>query len=361
MSQAISVMYYGVDGRSKHELYPTWHRIMQRCHYERNKHYANYGGRGIRVDPRWHDFWVFAEEMKALGPCPDGYSIDRIDNDGNYAPGNVRWASPLTQANNTRSTVLLTIEGVTRSLKQWGRAAGLTTGCMRSRYDKNWTFPRLFRPSQRIKPLPPQKGGPKTPIPYDAEAVAVIQRARALLREADEQAAKAAAEAKRAKREAARITIEGESLTAEAWAARVGISVPSFKRRMRTRPVEQWLLPAGQRRVATVCKCGTALDPDRSAGDGARCLSCRRLADEQRRRAAGVKPQKRINIEPGERYGRLVTVEKRKRPTKHPNQFRSVWYCHCDCGGDNLVDPSKLVSGQVASCGCREGNRRPER
>lgn len=89
-----------VDSRSRHPLYTRWFNMMSRCHW---KPQARYGQRGIVVCEEWHDPWTFFRWCdENLGPIPDGYSIDRIDNDGNYEPGNIRWATKSQQASNQR-------------------------------------------------------------------------------------------------------------------------------------------------------------------------------------------------------------------------------------------------------------------
>ena len=97
-------------GKTEHPLYQVFHDMVARCHRPTHKRWANYGGRGITVCDRWRsDFWAFVADM---GPRPEGtlpsgraaYSLERIDNDGPYAPGNVRWADCSEQSKNRRET-----------------------------------------------------------------------------------------------------------------------------------------------------------------------------------------------------------------------------------------------------------------
>jgi len=87
----------------KHDLYPTWHSMMARCYNPKSEKYPRYGKRGIEVCERWHDVRNFVEDM---GEKPQGMSLDRIDNDGDYRPDNCRWASALTQARNSSLAIL---------------------------------------------------------------------------------------------------------------------------------------------------------------------------------------------------------------------------------------------------------------
>lgn len=78
-------------------LYWTWLMMRRRCYSKICKYYEYYGGKGIKVSKEWDDFRVF---LKDMGPRPKGYSLDRIDFDGDYSKSNCRWASDLTQGQN---------------------------------------------------------------------------------------------------------------------------------------------------------------------------------------------------------------------------------------------------------------------
>ena len=80
-----------------HPLYIVWMGMNQRCNYPAHCHYPSYGGRGITICEQWSDFQTFAQDM---GERPDGFTLDRIDNDGDYTPDNCRWVSPVIQGFN---------------------------------------------------------------------------------------------------------------------------------------------------------------------------------------------------------------------------------------------------------------------
>lgn len=116
--------------------YAAWQSMINRCVRPSAKHYEYYGGRGIKVCDRWrHSFHAFFEDM---GEKPDGFSLGRIDNDGNYEPGNCRWEAFSDQQNNKRSNRFVTFQGRTLTVAQWAQETGLSRYTISGRLDRGW-------------------------------------------------------------------------------------------------------------------------------------------------------------------------------------------------------------------------------
>ena len=127
----------------------VWRHMRERCEKPKHKSFANYGGRGISVCERWRDFGAFFNDM---GPVPPGGTIERIDNEGNYEPGNCRWATAKEQANNRRSNRLVTFMGETKTLMQWAESAGLSFDTFDRRLSLGWSMEdALSKPLRRQK------------------------------------------------------------------------------------------------------------------------------------------------------------------------------------------------------------------
>lgn len=111
-------------------LYNVWAGMRSRCRNPNNRQWNDYGGRGISVCERWNDYHAFAADM---GNRPDGFSLDRIDNDAGYSPENCRWASRKTQQRNQRRALYVTVEGVRYRAVELSDTYGIKTDIIVSR------------------------------------------------------------------------------------------------------------------------------------------------------------------------------------------------------------------------------------
>lgn len=114
-----------IHGESnKTKEHKNWQHIQSRCYSPTNKKYTRYGARGIKVCEKWlNSYEAFLEDM---GRAPSQkHSIDRIDNNGNYCPENCRWATNIEQANNKSTNVILSHNGVSKTMKQWAEHLGI--------------------------------------------------------------------------------------------------------------------------------------------------------------------------------------------------------------------------------------------
>lgn len=152
--------------------YSTWSRMRSRCLNRKAADYKYYGGRGISVCERWQSFDAFLAD---LGPAPSpSHSIDRIDNDGNYEPGNCRWATKKEQSRNTRATLRLDGE----ALNDVAERHGITHDRLYSRVRRGTPADLLFAPEDELRSarLPTQKGERNNAAKLTADQVREIRR-----------------------------------------------------------------------------------------------------------------------------------------------------------------------------------------
>ena len=117
----------------------TWATMIQRCTNPKNKKFPSYGGRGIAICQRWLKFENFFQDMGFKPPSGD-YSLERNNNDGNYEPGNCRWANRLDQGSNRRDNINLTVNGETHCIAEWSRITGIKATTLYSRiYKYKWS------------------------------------------------------------------------------------------------------------------------------------------------------------------------------------------------------------------------------
>jgi hypothetical protein len=141
-----------MSARKKMPEWRAWVRMRERCRDLTGKNFRNYGSRGIAVCERWSEFENFLADM-GRRPSPQ-HSIDRIDNDGNYEPGNCRWATMKEQRANRRprsewsspprNEKLITYNGETHYVAEWGRRVGLARSVLRSRIRIGWSVERAL-------------------------------------------------------------------------------------------------------------------------------------------------------------------------------------------------------------------------
>lgn len=113
----------------------SWKEMRARCLGPNPGKTKHYRARGITICERWNSFVNFLADM---GERPPNMTLDRIDTNGNYEPGNCRWASRKVQSNNTRAVHLLTIDGTTLNITQWANIMGIRRNAIYARLSLGW-------------------------------------------------------------------------------------------------------------------------------------------------------------------------------------------------------------------------------
>lgn len=146
--RAKRVWHCGCMGHGRHSMSGTkvhraWQSMKERCYNPNHSDFHNYGQRGIVVCDKWRtDFLSFYEHIG--DPPSERHSVDRIDMNGNYEPGNVRWATPKEQARNQRNNRLLTYKGERHCLNEWAEILSVKPITLYHRIRNGWTVERAF-------------------------------------------------------------------------------------------------------------------------------------------------------------------------------------------------------------------------
>ncbi len=133
-----------MHGLARSAEYQAWWHIKDRCYNPKATNYPRYGGRGITIVDEWlNNFQAFYDDIGPR-PSPD-HSLDRIDVNGNYEPGNVRWATATEQARNRRNNIFATINGETKSLPEWCELLSVHHGTVYTRiHQRGWSPERAL-------------------------------------------------------------------------------------------------------------------------------------------------------------------------------------------------------------------------
>jgi len=130
-------------------IYKAWQAMHDRCKNLKNRHYKNYGGRGITVCDRWQEFSSFLADM---GMRPKGFEVDRRDNDGPYSPENCRWVTRRANLNNRRLNNLVEFNGEVKTVTEWAKVLDIHEETLRHRVNRGW-------PPEKALTNARQKGG----------------------------------------------------------------------------------------------------------------------------------------------------------------------------------------------------------
>ena len=140
----------------RHGMYGTptwiaWQAMQARCRDPKRRDYGRYGGRGITVCARWETFELFFADM---GTRPAGTTLDRIDGDGHYEPGNCRWATAIQQNRNRSNNRRLTYRGMTLCIADWSERTGISPTTLWRRLKRGWSVEQALglplMPNQRL-------------------------------------------------------------------------------------------------------------------------------------------------------------------------------------------------------------------
>ncbi len=162
---AVTIKRLTTHGMRHDPVYQNWAHIVQRCCNRKHSDYPDYGARGIGICEQWrNDFAAFRAH---IGPKPTPkHSVERLDNQLGYIPGNVTWATNTVQSRNRRSNRLLVVGDETRCVSEWAERCGINAGTVRSRLTKSALGPAEALSRPPLKPLTRPRDGKGKFLPF---------------------------------------------------------------------------------------------------------------------------------------------------------------------------------------------------
>jgi hypothetical protein len=128
---------FKTHGFREHPYYGIWKQMMRRCHNSKDKNYKHSGGRGIFVAQDRHEIENFIRDM---GKRPDGFTLERLDNNRGYSKDNCKWAPWSDQCRNRRNSKLYKVGGVVKNLSDWAKDLGCRASTIKIRLSSGWSI-----------------------------------------------------------------------------------------------------------------------------------------------------------------------------------------------------------------------------
>jgi carboxypeptidase C (cathepsin A) len=132
MAKNTYLRYMNLSHLYQTSIYKSWANMKTRCNNPKSTNYHRYGGRGITLCDSWKTFAGFYKDMG--GTFQEGFSLDRINNDGNYCLENCKWSTPTQQANNRHTNKFIDFNGKSQTIEKWIKELGLKSSTVRQRY-----------------------------------------------------------------------------------------------------------------------------------------------------------------------------------------------------------------------------------
>ncbi len=142
---------YENHGQKGTRLYRIWHTMKDRCHNPNHDSYKYYGGKGISVCPQWINSFIPFHQWAMANGYSDDLTIDRINSNGNYEPGNCRWVSMKVQNRRHKNCLRITHNGKTQLAIDWAREAGLSLPTFYWRLHRGYPMDQVLSPQSLKK------------------------------------------------------------------------------------------------------------------------------------------------------------------------------------------------------------------